>query len=147
MKGRGGVLFFDSTIRRRHMADTAVSHSRSDSNHSSEAFSAEILASPSSVAGVSTPTSELCCGSIKPLDEEMMHSLLRRYPKGNLWSLDDATTGTSEDEEEVQTTAYGLIAKRKSSRSRKSGEEAMLRKHFSGVSQVMFCGLWDVGSS
>ena len=92
--------------------------------------------------------------SFSPFEEGALHTLLRRYPRGKLWTfdVDGAVSSSSEDE------AYKRLhrdadqrrndVRRRKVRSQKAKSDArFLAMHFPGVRQLLFVPLWDAGRS
>ena len=140
IRGKGGVVFFDSTTKRRHMTDVSSRVRSTDKSAPPSSFSALVLSSNTDVSGMDPAGS----GSTKfePIDDDLLHTLLRRYPKGKLWTLDGDVGSSSEEE----TLRYPDDVDTASS-NRKGDEKVVLRKLFPGVNQLLFYGLWDAGSS
>ena len=142
---RGGVVFFDTTSRRHQETDeSSTLHSPASSKVLKVARPAEIL---------SSATSDMRLGSSKnsaaftPLDEEFLHSLLHRYPRGKLWSFDADGALSSSEEDVCSPDEFKNPSRSDQSRAkRKQIEAATLRKHFTGVRQLLFYALWDAGS-
>ena len=102
---------------------------------------AEILgfstASASSIHGDRLPGAE----SFSALDEKALHTLLRRYPRGKLWSFDSDGAMSSSSEEE------SLRFDRKLKSARNKSDANFLLRRFPGVRQLLFIPLWDAGRS
>ena len=140
VRERGGVVYFDATSR--HRTENSGSHERTSQR-------------PAEIVSCSTPEVELGFGnqlretkSFKPVDENLLHSLLARYPRGKLWSFDqDGSLSSSEEEpfspsEQTKSEGSGQIRAK-----RKHVEAMILQNHFPGVRQLIFSGLWDASSS
>jgi hypothetical protein len=107
------------------------------------------------ILGFSTPTASSMHGDDYPggysftqLEEKSLHSFLRRYPRGKLWTFDqDGCISSSEDDilKPLQRTNTGGQSKRK--RAKSDAEAAILLKHFPGVRQLLFVPLWDSSRS
>ncbi len=107
------------------------------------------------ILGFSTPVASSIHGddysvgySFTQFEEKSLHSLLRRYPRGKLWTFDqDGCISSSEDDiyKPLQRTNTGGQSKRK--RVRSDAETAVLQKHFPGVRQILFVPLWDSSRS
>ena len=138
VRERGGVVYFDATSR--HRTDT------SDSHETKSQRPAEIISysAPESDAGLEIQSLE----SFKPVDENMLHSLLARYPRGKLWSFDQDGSLSSSEEEALSPKGLSKSESGGSIQaSRKHLEAMLLQKYFPGVSQLIFSGLWDASSS
>jgi hypothetical protein len=84
-----------------------------------------------------------------PFDEKSLHGVLRRYPRGRLWTFDqDGCISSSEEDTkaplEAQAAARGQIRRK---RARTMAEATLLLKHFPGVRQLLFVPLWDASRS
>ena len=145
--GHGGVVFFDTTTRRRHETESSTKINSTDLTAQPE-FPAEVLSSSTKDTFLPSNTQDNVSKSFTPLSDKLLHIFLRRYPRGKLWSFDgDAALSSSEED------AVSPVDRRRSGRSeqshakRKTAEAAALRKHFPEVKQLLFYGLWDAGSS
>lgn len=119
-----------------------------------ESKTAEILgfstASASSIHGDRLPGAE----SFSALDEKALHTLLRRYPRGKIWSFDsDGAMSSSSEEESLRPDVESAIQHnentqgRKSKSARNKSDANFLSRHFPGVRQLLFVPLWDAGRS
>jgi hypothetical protein len=105
------------------------------------------------ILGFSTPTASSVHGDDYPggysftqFKEKSLHSFLRRYPRGKLWTFDhDGCISSSEDDILKPLRNNGGQSKRK--RARSDAEAAVLLKHFPGVRQILFVPLWDSSRS
>ena len=140
VRERGGVVFFDATSR--HRRDNIDSHERPPQR-------------PADIVSYSTAESELGFGdqlseikSFKSVDETLLHSLLVRYPRGKLWSFDqDGSLSSSEEEALSPRERTKSEGSRQLRANRKQVDAIILQKHFPGVRQLIFSGLWDASSS
>ena len=140
VRERGGVVYFDATSRHR----TKNSDSRE-----------RISQRPAEIVSYSTPESPIGLGdqshelkSFKPVDEDLLHSLLARYPRGKLWSFDSDGSLSSSEEEPFSPTERTRPEDSGQIRAKRKHIEAMLlQNHFPGVRQLIFSGLWDASSS
>lgn len=140
VRERGGVVYFDATSR--HRTENCDSHERKSQR-------------PAEIVSYSTPESDLGLGnqphetkSFNPVDENLLHSLLARYPRGKLWSFDqDGSFSSSEEEPLSPKDRTKSEGSRQIRVSRKQIEAMLLQKHFPGVRQLIFSGLWDASSS
>ena len=139
VRERGGVVFFDATSR--HRKDNNDSHERTPQK-------------PADIVSYATAESELGLGnqssevkSFKAVDETMLHSLLARYARGKLWSFDQDGSLSSSEEEALSPRVRTKSEGRQIGANRKQVEGMMLQKHFPGVRQLIFSGLWDASSS
>ncbi|KAI9880255.1 MAG: hypothetical protein M1830_004600 [Pleopsidium flavum] len=88
--------------------------------------------------------------SFKPLTEKALGVLMKRYPRGKLWSFDAGTLDSSSEEEpsryvSVTSKNKGLPGDRRG--KRREAEAKLLLTHFPGVRQLLFTSLWDAGSA
>jgi hypothetical protein len=113
------------------------------------------------VLGFSTPDATSFHGdplpgpqSFTPFPERCLHVLLRRYPRGKLWTFDsDGAVSSSSEEEYLKPLATNPIKRSKDihkrrARGKKTKSDALfLSKHFAGVRQLLFVPLWDASRS
>lgn len=140
VRDRGGVVYFDATSR--HRVENGDSHERYSER-------------PAEIVSYSTPESDLGLGNLSPetksfkaVDENLLHSLLARYPRGKLWSFDqDGSLSSSEEEPLSPRERTKSEGSRQIRANRKQIEAMLLQKHFPGVRQLIFTGLWDASSS
>ena len=139
VKDQGGVVFFDTTSRLRTL---------NDSSEDQSARVAEVL-------GFSTTENEMGLGdqsnlkdvsSFSPIEESLLSPLLSRYRRGKMWTfVEDGSLSSSEDD--TASTANDTQSHKGSRINRNEAEVLLLQKHFPGVRQLIFSGLWDSGSS
>lgn len=85
--------------------------------------------------------------NFSPLPEKALAILVKRYPRGKLWSFDvGILDSSSEDEISKHGTpkSPGLPEDRRA--RRREAEAKLLLTHFPGVKQLLFTPLWDAGS-
>ncbi|KAL8719851.1 MAG: hypothetical protein Q9225_003204 [Loekoesia sp. 1 TL-2023] len=82
-----------------------------------------------------------------PPEERFIQSLLKHYPRGNVWLFDgmDGLTSEEDDTSSPNTVALGEQGLRRL--SRKQVEKETLRKCFPNVYELIFVPLWDAGTS
>lgn len=92
--------------------------------------------------------------SFVPFDEKSLHTLLRRYPRGKLWTFDSDGAVSSSSEEEFFKTRHKDstqhaedLHKRKMRSARAKSDARFLARHFAGLRQLLFVPLWDAGRS
>ena len=148
IRGRGGVVFFDSTSRRRHdTAKSSSTHSRVSSREVKVTQPAEVISTATSSTLPHCSTEPKDERAFSPLDEGLLHELLHRYPRGRLWSFDgDGALSSSEEDGFSPEDRRNIKNSDQSRTKRKQLEAATLRRHFPGVRQLLFYGLWDAGS-
>ncbi len=142
LREHGGVVFFDTTSRLR--MDNPTSNARRSQR-------------PAEIVSYSTVEAELGVGdesrttnikSFTPLDESLIYSLLVRYPRGKMWTFDqDGNLSSSEEDSLSPRDPKSSESSKQSRANRKQIEAMLLQKHFPGVRQLLFAGLWDAGSS
>ncbi|KAL9126797.1 MAG: hypothetical protein Q9217_004210 [Psora testacea] len=149
LHGRGGIVFFDTTSRRRH--DTNASSSKYSCMSPMDvnvARPAVVMSSATTDVHSRAPTEPKDTGAFSPLDETLLQSFLHRYPRGKLWSFDGDGALSSSDEDGYSPGERRGPSKPEQSRTkRKQVEAATLQRHFPNVRQLLFYGLWDAGSS
>ncbi|KAH8667952.1 histidine kinase-group I protein [Tricladium varicosporioides] len=92
--------------------------------------------------------------SFKPLEEKALHTLLRRYPRGKLWTFDsDGGISSSSEEDSLMAGSRNRPlekqdgTRRKARNAKTKADAKFLSKHFPGVRQLLFVPLWDAGRS
>lgn len=97
--------------------------------------------------------------SFIPFHQKALHTLLRRYPRGKLWTLDSDVEITSSSEEEVETLRNRNrhsdepdqqikdMERRHLKKARARSDAKFLSRHFPGVRQLLFVPLWDSARS
>lgn len=142
VRDHGGVVFYDTTSRvRKH---NPSSHER-------------VSQRPAEIVSYSTIEAELGAGdqtiatnikSFIPLEENLVHSLLVKYPRGKMWTFDqDGNFSSSEEDSLSPKESRRSESSKQSHANRKQIEAMLLQRHFPGVRQMLFVGLWDAGSS
>jgi hypothetical protein len=118
------------------------------------------------ILGFSTPTTASIHGdeypapgpgaqSFIPFHEKALHTLLRRYPRGKLWTLESDVAILSSSEEELEESNetgdpdhhLRYIERRRMRKARMRSDAKFLSRHFPGVRQLLFVPLWDSGRS
>ncbi|TAQ84111.1 hypothetical protein B7494_g7570 [Chlorociboria aeruginascens] len=135
---------------------TKASHSPQEASFS---HSANKSSKPVEILGFSTPEASSIHGdeqpgthSFIPFDEKSLNTLLRRYPRGKLWTFDSDGTVSSSDEENLMhrgtPTQYDKeISRRILRNSRNESTGKFILRHFPGVRQLLFVPLWDAARS
>lgn len=132
------------------LGEGMFSRTTSDSKKTAEVLGFS-TAEASSMHGDSLPGG----ASFSPFAEKALHVLLKRYPRGKLWTFDsDGAVSSSSEEEIPRLPAKGStqrskdLVRRLKLRSAKTKSDArFLSKHFPGVRQLLFVPLWDAGRS
>lgn len=113
------------------------------------------------ILGFSTPEASSINGdslpgtsSFSPFGEKALHTLLKRYPRGKLWTFDsDGAISSSSEEETYRKPGRPQIdrkkeyCRRKARSTKTKADSRFLFKHFPGVRQLLFVPLWDAGRS
>ena len=139
VRGTGGVVYFDATSR--HRTDN------SDSSDRKSQRPAEVVSYSTSERDISSGTQLLETKAFKAVDENLLHNLLARYPRGKLWSFDQDGSLSSSEEEPFSPIERTKKEDSGHSLQRKQLEAMLLQHHFPGVRQLIFSGLWDASSS
>lgn len=153
----GGVAFFEANNNPLTNVDSGTDSS-SDSSGPATILSLSTHDEPFSFsqqdASVITPVANL--------DRSFLSLLLRRYPKGKLWSFHrDGQISTSDDDDDQQGPtywgspgpnrsggAYSTTATSKPvAKRRKAAENTMLNKYFPSATQIIFVPLWNAVNS
>ena len=119
-----------------------------DESIATPAQESQVLSGQSPIIALSTQetpfiTDKSAEDRIKTIDDEMLRSLVKRYPGGRLWSLDINTASSSDDDRDSWgATANSSGHPRRKSR-RKQLELDALRAAFPSAGQVLFAPLWD----
>lgn len=92
--------------------------------------------------------------SFVPFDEKSLHKLLRRYPRGKLWTFDsDGAVSSSSEEDRLKprhndpTQTAKDLYKRKVRSVRAKSDAKFLSMHFPGLRQLLFVPLWAASQS
>jgi hypothetical protein len=92
--------------------------------------------------------------SFIPFHQKALHTLLRRYPRGKLWTLDSDVEILSSSEEEVEISHNDVPEQRikdmergRMKKARMRSDAKFLSRHFPGVRQLLFVPLWDSARS
>jgi hypothetical protein len=136
------------------LGEGVFSRSATDSRKAVEVLGFS-TASSASIHGDEYPIPDQDPQSFIPFHQKALHTLLRRYPRGKLWTLDTdvGLTSSSEDEFEPanidddpdQNLKY--MEQRRVKKARARSDAKFLARHFPGVRQLLFVPLWDSGRS
>jgi signal transduction histidine kinase len=109
------------------------------------------------ILGFSTPQASSLHGDPDPspqvfsrFGQKSLHALLRRYPRGKLWTFDEdgAVSSSEEDGKPLRRPTTGANQQRQKKKdSRPTQEAKILLRHFPGVRQLLFVPLWDSARS
>ena len=131
------------------LGEVTFSRTTKDSGKSVETLGFS-TADASSIHGDSLPGSQ----AFTPFEEKALHTLLRRYPRGKLWTFDsDGAVSSSSEDETFKRIRRDSDERRNDLRRRKvrnqkaKSDARFLAKHFPGVRQLLFVPLWDAGRS
>jgi hypothetical protein len=113
------------------------------------------------ILGFSTPEASSINGdtspgthSFNPFEEKSLHALLRRYPRGKLWTFDsDGAVSSSSEDDTFKLLAKDPIQREKDMRrvrvrsAKNKSDAKFLSRHFPGVRHLLLVPLWDAGRS
>lgn len=168
LRNGGGVVFMSTTAGLRpdgtpmpsvkpsmdDMKETAAQHRDSVGGMTEQSFEnppafADSGHSVELLAHVESPTTNdddqgASRQSFMPLPPGDLAKLIKRHPRGKLYSFgDDGLSQGSSGEESLSADFYSIPANARRRLPSKS-EAAILAKHFPGARQVIFVPLWDV---
>ncbi|KAJ5162206.1 hypothetical protein N7492_007598 [Penicillium capsulatum] len=152
----GGVIFLE-----------ASNPSLADIDSGSDASTADGDSGPATVLSMSTNDEPFSMRSgplanvpAASLDRSFLSILLRRYPKGKLWSFHrDGLISTSDDDDQephlhgfqasnISPPGHPPIAVTKPlGKRRKAGENSILNRYFPNATQIIFVPLWNAVNS
>ena len=141
LKGRGGVVFYDTT------SGLGMRHQERSERRSHRP--AEIISCSPSERNLEFEDQTTRTQAFSPIDEDLLLSLLTRYHRGKMWTFDQDGNLSSSEEDIIPTNSTSNASENqtRSSSSRRQREITQLRHYFPGISQLLFSGLWDAGSS
>jgi hypothetical protein len=113
------------------------------------------------ILGFSTPEASSIHGdtspgthSFNPFEEKSLHALLRRYPRGKLWTFDsDGAVSSSSEDDTFKLLPKDPFQREKDMRrvrvrsARNKADAKFLSRRFPGVRHLLFVPLWDAGRS
>ncbi|KAJ5820346.1 hypothetical protein N7474_005937 [Penicillium riverlandense] len=154
----GGVIFLEANSSPMLESDHGNDCS-SDSGGPAPILSMSTYDDPFSPRAGST----VSCAAAN-LDRSFLQTLLRRYPKGKLWSFHrDGLISTSDDDDDQHVLHRGsptgsnnrspsggaptIEVSKPVRRRRKAAENSMLNKYFPKAAQIMFVPLWNAATS
>lgn len=179
LQGDGGVVYYDTSIgfsAPASIADTSssgddeqekflppafndiyTSHSRSSTSFIPKGTAEGRYGTTAPILGFSTGTASSHKGdeptgglSFRPLPETALAILVKRYPRGKLWSFDVGVLDSSSEDELYKydsSTAKSPGSTEDRRARRREAEARLLLAHFPGVRQLLFTPLWDAGSA
>lgn len=179
LQGSGGVVYYDTSIGFSIPAssgetsssgddeqdkllpgalnDIYTSQSRSSTSFIPKGTAEGSLGRTAPILAFSTGTASSHQGdghtsglSFSPLPEKALAILVKRYPRGKLWSFDVGVLDSSSEDELSRygsgtTKSPGSTEDRRA--RRREAEARLLLAHFPGVKQLLFTPLWDAGSA
>jgi signal transduction histidine kinase len=79
------------------------------------------------------------------VDEEILHELFNRYPRGRIWIIDESGLMSASDEEHNpdRHLSHKEAIKQANTSTWNRGEPTLLREAFPGVRQLMFAPNWN----
>ncbi|KAJ5428379.1 CheY-like superfamily [Penicillium cf. griseofulvum] len=155
LNGDSGVIFLEAN--NNPLMDADMGSDCSDTGGPASVLSASTNEEPFAPQAGSMAT----CAAAN-LDRSFLQLLLRRYPKGKLWSFhrDGLLSTSDDDDQEPQDKApLGTSATSRSPPSmaaqpskslrkrRKAAENSVLNQYFPNAAQIMFVPLWNAVSS
>ena len=165
LQGSGGVVFLDTaggTINAGADIDVPTAQDKQANQTDNEAysvgFSNEMKAAPAEVLAQCIGSNSMLKAAddeenhhaaLRPMPQEALRRMIRRYPKGKLWVFDeDWTISSSEDEKLLAgQNQPGMLAKEKVASKRKRVEAQLLRHCFPEARYLIFFPLLDASES
>lgn len=151
----GGVVFYEATNNTFMDADGGSDCSGSDTGGSATILSMSTNEDPFSPRAGSVVTSPAA-----NLDRSFLSLLLRRYPRGKLWSFHrDGIISTSDDDDQMPRDggtpsinrsprgAPAIDITNPIGKKKKAVENSWLNQYFPGATQIVFVPLWNAVSS
>lgn len=141
--GDGGVIFLDAKSDPSDMMD-AVS-GRDDIDRPAITLALSTVDEP-----FAAPTARNSPLDITRFGQKFLTKLMRRYPKGRLWSFhSDGSPFTSDDNRSDLASVFPETSKtsKRVSRNRKQKEARLLRQYIPNASQIMFVPLWNAAEA
>ncbi|KAJ5520057.1 CheY-like superfamily [Penicillium fimorum] len=155
LNGDSGVIFLESN--NNPLMDAEMG---SDCSHTGGP--ASVLSASTNEEPFAPQAGSMATCAAANLDRSFLQLLLRRYPKGKLWSFHrDGLLSTSDDDDQ-QPQDKGPLGTSATSRSppsaaaqaskpvrkrQKAAENAVLNQYFPNAAQIMFVPLWNAVSS
>ncbi|KAJ5970600.1 CheY-like superfamily [Penicillium vulpinum] len=154
LNGDSGVIFLETN--NNPLMDADMGSDCSDTGGPASVLSASTNDEPFAPQAGSMAT----CAAAN-LDRSFLQLLLRRYPKGKLWSFhrDGLISTSDDDDQEPQDKAplgtsvtsrsppNGAQTSKPARKRRKAAENLVLNKYFPNAAQIMFVPLWNAVSS
>ena len=147
LNGDSGVAFVEANYD--NMRDSETNSDISSSSESGKPANISAISNESSPFGPDTIST--IAYPVLDLDEEFLHHVLRRYPKGKLWSFHRDGVLSSSDEEAPRRKSRARTrtssGRPVGSKRHRTNENAILNRYFPGATQVMFIPLWNAANS
>ncbi|KAJ5192403.1 hypothetical protein N7449_008545 [Penicillium cf. viridicatum] len=154
LNGDSGVIFLEANNSPLMNADMG-------SDCSDTGGPASVLSASTNEEPFAPQAGSMATCTAANLDRSFLQLLLRRYPKGKLWSLhrDGLISTSDDDDQQPQDKApLGTSATSRSPPSaaqpskplrnrRKAAENSVLNQYFPNAAQIMFVPLWNAVSS
>lgn len=139
--------FGDMYVSKSHSFTSSIPPRRGEAN---PGRTAPILGFSTGTASSDKGDGDISGLCFSPLPERTLATLVKRYPRGKLWSFDVGTLDSSSDDElskygNGRMKSSGLSEDRRA--KRREAEAKLLLAHFPGVRQLLFTPLWDAGSA
>ncbi|KAJ5885056.1 hypothetical protein N7495_009566 [Penicillium taxi] len=157
LSNEGGVVFFEAN---NHSALAENDISGSDCSSSDSSGPAAILSMSTNDEPFFPHTGSMTDCPTASLDRSFLTLLLKRYPRGKLWSFHrDGLITSSDDDDKVPRNGDFLAPNRSPTdrptfdmsnplgKRRKAAENTMLNQYFPNATQIIFVPLWStIGS-
>ncbi|KGO77364.1 CheY-like superfamily [Penicillium italicum] len=151
LDGDSGVIFLEAN--NSPLMDADIGSDCSDTGGPASVLSASTNEEPFAPQAGSMAT----CAAAN-LDRSFLQMLLRRYPKGKLWSFHrDGLISTSDDDDQQaqdkaptgtsQSPPNAPQPSKPVRKRRKAAENSLLNQYFPNAAQIMFVPLWNAVSS
>lgn len=158
LRQNGGVIFLESQGTPFSSRDSGSEDSMSDSTGSATVLSMSTEDEPFAPRAGAISDSPAAS-----LDRSFLQLLLRRYPKGKIWSFHrDGLISTSDDDDDLNPRGSTYTPSNRSppgvppidvtkplgkGKRRKAAENTMLNQYFPEATQIMFVPLWNAVNS
>ncbi|CAI7566267.1 unnamed protein product [Penicillium crustosum] len=154
LNGDSGVIFLEAN-------NSPFTDAEMGSDYSDTGGPASVLSASTNEEPFAPQAGSMATCAAANLDRSFLQLLLRRYPKGKLWSFhrDGLISTSDDDDQQPQDKApLGTSATSRSPPSsaqpskplrkrRKAAENLVLNKYFPNAAQIMFVPLWNAVSS
>ena len=163
LEGHGGVVFLDTTVGFSNPDDDPNSSSGDEDNNTSRPPSMLYHSNVGNIFGSiseehrkmadilaqATPEHTGEQGTIfSSLDEHFLQLILKRHPRGKLWSFDEEGGFSSSEEERRFSRSSRSTDEHSQSRAhRRYAEARHLQRCFPDVRQLLFVPVWEASSS